>query len=137
MPRVHAKQKGVEMQLIGHELVPYEPLFWRENARQIEAGKQNLFKFDAASIKRAQELGAQFSVEAENLNEVIVANAAGAKFIIMPRELAGKAAKLAQDYLFDAQICAFAESENELAALSETGADVAIFKTAVIGKDKR
>lgn len=137
MPRVHAKQKGVEMQLIGHELVPYEPLFWRENARQIEAGKQNLFKFDAASIKRAQELGAQFSVEAENLNEVIVANAAGAKFIIMPRELAGKAAKLAQDYLFDAQICAFVESENELAALSETGADVAIFKTAVIGKDKR
>lgn len=125
------------MQLIGHELVPYEPLFWRENARQIEAGKQNLFKFDAASIKRAQELGAQFSVEAENLNEVIVANAAGAKFIIMPRELAGKAAKLAQDYLFDAQICAFVESENELAALSETGADVAIFKTAVIGKDKR
>ncbi|WP_314988816.1 hypothetical protein [uncultured Campylobacter sp.] len=125
------------MKLIGHELVPYEPLFWRENARQIEAGKQNLFKFDAASIKRAQELGAQFSVEAENLNEVIVANAAGAKFIIMPRELAGKAAKLAQDYLFDAQICAFVESENELAALSETGADVAIFKTAVIGKDKR
>ena len=125
------------MKLIGHELVPYEPLFWRENAQQIEAGKQNLFKFDAASIKRAQELGAQFSVEAENLNEVIVANAAGAKFIVVPRELAIKAAKLAQDYLFDAQICAFVESENELAALSETGTDVAIFKNAVIGKDKR
>ena len=125
------------MKLIGHELVPYEPLFWRENARQIEAGKQNLFKFDAASIKRAQELGAQFSVEAENLNEVIVANAAGAKFIIMPRELAGKAAKLAQDYLFDAQIGVVIGGENELAALSETGADAAIFKNAVIGKDKR
>ena len=125
------------MKLIGHELVPYEPLFWRENAQQIEAGKQNLFKFDAAAIKRAQELGAQFCVEAENLNEIIVANAAGAKFIVVPRELAGKAAKLAQDYLFDAQICAFVESENELAALSETGADAAIFKTAVIGKDKR
>ena len=125
------------MKLIGHELVPYEPLFWRKNAQQIEAGKQNLFKFDTAAIKRAQELGAQFSVEAENLNEIIVANAAGAKFIVVPRELAGKAAKLAQDYLFDAQICAFVESENELAALSETGADVAIFKNAVIDKDKR
>lgn len=125
------------MQLIGHELVPYEPLFWRENARQIEAGEQNLFKFDEAAIKRAQELGAQFCVEAENLNEIIVANAAGAKFIIVPRELAGKAAKLAQDYLFDAQICVVIESQNELAALSETGADAAIFKTAVIGKDKR
>ena len=125
------------MKLIGHELVPYEPLFWRENAKQIEAGKQNLFKFDEAAIKRAQELGAQFSVEAENLNEIIVANAAGAKFIIVPSELAGKAAKLAQDYLFDAQICAFVESENELAALSDTGADAAIFKNAVIGKDKR
>ena len=125
------------MKLIGHELVPYEPLFWRENAQQIEAGKQNLFKFDAASIKRAQELGAQFCVEAENLNEIIVANAAGAKFIVVPRELAGKAAKLAQDYLFDAQICVVIGGENELAALSETGADAAIFKTAVIGKDNR
>ncbi|MGP1533985.1 MAG: hypothetical protein ACTTJF_07975 [Campylobacter sp.] len=125
------------MQLIGHELVPYEPIFWRESARQIEAGKQNLFKFDEAAIKRAQELGAQFSVEAENLNEIIVANAAGAKFIVVPRELASKAAKLAQDYLFDAQICVVIESRNELAALSETGTDVAIFKNAVIGKDKR
>ena len=125
------------MKLIGHELVPYEPLFWRENAQQIEAGKQNLFKFDAAAIKRAQELGAQFCVEAENLNEIIVANAAGAKFIVVPRELAGKAAKLAQDYLFDAQICVVIGGEDELAELSETGADAAIFKTAVVGKDKR
>ena len=125
------------MKLIGHELVPYEPLFWRENTKQIEAGKQNLFKFDEAAIKRAQELGAQFSIEAENLNEIIVANAAGAKFIVVPLELASKTAKLAQDYLFDAQICVVIESRNELAALSETGADVAIFKNAVIGKDKR
>ena len=125
------------MKLIGHELVPYEPLFWRENARQIEAGKQNLFKFDEAAIKRAQELSADFSVKTSDLNEVIVANAAGAKFIVVPRELAIKAAKLAQDYLFDAQICAFVESENELAELAKTGADVAIFKNAVIGKDKR
>ena len=124
------------MKLIGHELVPYEPLFWRENARQIEAGKQNLFKFDEAAIKRAQELSADFSVKTSDLNEVIVANAAGAKFIVVPRELASKAAKLAQDYLFDAQICVVIGSENELAALSETGADVAIFKNAVIGKDK-
>lgn len=125
------------MKLIGHELVAYEPLFWRENARQIEAGKQNLFKFDAAAIKRAQELGAQFCVEAENLNEAIIANAAGAKFIVVPRELAGKAAKLAQDYLFDAQICVVIGGEDELAELSETGVDAAIFKNAVIGKDKR
>ena len=125
------------MKLIGHELVPYEPLFWRENARQIEAGKQNLFKFDEAAIKRAQEFGAQFGVETENLNEIIVANAAGAKFIVVPRELASKAAKLAHDYLFDAQICVVIGGENELAALSETGADVAIFKNAVIGRDKR
>ena len=125
------------MKLIGHELVPYEPLFWRESAQQIEAGRQNLFKFDAAAIKRAQELGAQFCVEAENLNEIIVANAAGAKFIIVPRELAGKAAELAQDYLFDAQICVVIGGENELAALSETGADAAISKSAVIDKDKR
>ncbi len=125
------------MKLIGHELVPYEPLFWRENARQIEAGKQNLFKFDEAAIKRAQKLSADFSVKTSDLNEVIVANAAGAKFIVVPRELAIKAAKLAQDYLFDAQICVVIGGENELAELAKTGADAAIFKNAVIGKNKR
>lgn len=125
------------MKLIGHELVPYEPLFWRENARQIEAGKQNLFKFDEAAIKRAQELSAQFCIEAENLNEIIVANAVGAKFIVVPLEFASKAAKLAQDYLFDAQICVVIGGEGELAELAKTGADAAIFKNAVIGRDKR
>ena len=55
----------------------------------------------------------------------------------MPRELAIKAAKLAQDYLFDAQICVVIGGEGELAELAKTGADVAIFKNAVIGKDKR
>jgi len=42
------------MKLIGHELVPYEPLFWRENADQIKTDEQNLFKFDKAMIKAAE-----------------------------------------------------------------------------------
>lgn len=125
------------MKLIGHELVPYEPLFYCKIGKQITPGRHNLFNFNRFLIKQAQELSADFSVKTSDLNEVIVANAAGAKFIVVPRELASKAAKLAQDYLFDAQICAFVESENELAELAKTGADVAIFKNAVIGKDKR
>ena len=125
------------MKLIGHELVAYEPLFYCKIGKQITPGRHNLFNFNRFLIKQAQELSADFSVKTSDLNEVIVANAAGAKFIVVPRELAIKAAKLAQDYLFDAQICVIVSGEGELAELAKTGADAAIFKNAVIGKDKR
>jgi hypothetical protein len=126
------------MQLIGHELVPYEPLFWRENADQIKADEQNLFKFNKAMIKRAQEKGAKFSVTCENVSECIIANAAGANLLVISkREFTPKAANLAQFYLFDAKVACIIGDESELSEIAGDQADVAIFKNAVIGKDKR
>ena len=126
------------MQLIGHELVPYEPLFWRENADQIKADEQNLFKFNKAMIKRAQERGAKFSVTCENVSECIIANAAGANLLVISkREFTPKAANLAQFYLFDAKVACIIGDESELSEIAGYQADVAIFKNAVIDKDKR
>ena len=121
------------MQLIGHELVPYEPLFWRENADQIKADEQNLFKFNKAMIRAAQEKGAKFSVACENVSECIIANAAGANLLVMSRrEFTPKAANLAQFYLFDAKVACIIGDESELSEIAGYQADVAIFDNAIV-----
>ena len=121
------------MQLVGHELVPYEPLFWRETADQIKADEQNLFKFDKAMIRAAQEKGAKFSVACENVSECIIANAAGANLLVISkREFTPKAANLAQFYLFDAKVACIIGDESELSEIVGYQADVAIFDNAIV-----
>ena len=89
-------------------------------------------------IKRAQEKGAKFSVTCENVSECIIANAAGANLLVISkREFTPKAANLAQFYLFDAKVACIIGDESELSEIAGYQADVAIFKNAVIGKDKR
>lgn len=119
------------MKLIGHELVPYEPLFYCDRDSDIKVGRQNLFAFDANMIKHAQKMGADFSVKTGDVSEIIVANASGAKFIVVPTDIALLASSIAQNYLFDAQICVVIDNENELERLSQRGADVAIFKQGI------
>lgn len=120
------------MKLIGHELVAYEPLFWCESESEILTNHQNLFKFNAAMIKKAQNLDANFSVISDNASEWIVANAAGANFVIVPKSLASEAANLAEFYLFDAKIACVIGGENELEELAKFHADAAIFERAIV-----
>ena len=88
------------MKILGDELIKFEPLFLCKSEDEISSGRQNLFKFDRNLIKRALEAGASFS---------IIANAAGAKFIIADITLAKDLAKVAQNYLFDALIAVLIE----------------------------
>ena len=95
---------------------------------EISSGRQNLFKFDRNLIKRALEAGANFSIIANDINEAIIANAAGAKFIIADITLAKDLAKVAQNYLFDAVLV---ESETSLCELAKFEIDAAILPNAI------
>ena len=125
------------MKIIGHELVPFEPFIFCKNLAQIAANsdKNVLFKFDSELIKFAVKKELNFGVEVANLNELLLANACGAKFIIVPKQLAKEAAQTAQEYLMDAQICVVLDSESKLEWLSKTGADTAIFKEGIKNGD--
>ena len=82
-------------------------------------------------IKRALEAGANFSIIANDINEAIIANAAGAKFIIADITLAKDLAKVAQNYLFDALIAVLIESEASLCELAKFEIDAAILPNAI------
>ncbi|WP_462113033.1 hypothetical protein [Campylobacter concisus] len=119
------------MKILGDELIKFEPLFLCKSEDEISNGRQNLFKFDRNLIKRALGLGASFSVFVSNLNEAIVANAAGAKFIIADITLAKDLAAVASEYLFDALVAVLIESEDELEKLCKLGIDAAILPNAI------
>ena len=119
------------MKILGDELIKFEPLFLCKSEADVLSGRQNLFKFDRNLIKKALSLGASFSVFAENLNEAIVANAAGAKFIIADIDIAKDLAKIAESYLFDALIAVLIKDESELAQLAKFNIDAAILPNAI------
>lgn len=119
------------MKIIGHELVSFEPFFVCLKESDISLGRENLFDYEPRMIKHAQNIGANFSLKTDDIVELILANAAGAKFIVVPHELASKAAKIAQEYLFDAQIAVVITHEREIERLSEMGADAAIFEKGI------
>ena len=119
------------MKILGDELIKFEPLFLCKSEDEISNGRQNLFKFDRNLIKKALGLSASFSVFVSNLNEAIVANAAGAKFIIADITLAKDLAKVAQNYLFDALIAVLIESETSLCELANFEIDAAILPNAI------
>ena len=119
------------MKILGDELIKFEPLFLCKSEDEISNGRQNLFKFDRNLIKKALGLSASFSVFVSNLNEAIVANAAGAKFIIADITLAKDLAAVASEYLFDALVAVLIESEDELEKLCRLGIDAAILPNAI------
>lgn len=123
------------MKIIGHSLVPYEPLFYCHKESDIRSDRQNLFYYQEAMIAKAIKIGANFSLKTDDIVEAVLANAAGAKFIIVPCELASKAAKIAQNYLFDAQIAVIIKDEREIEALSEVGVDAVIFEKGIYNGD--
>ena len=124
------------MKILGDELIKFEPLFLCKSEDEISNGRQNLFKFDRNFIKRALEVGANFSVFVTNANEAIIANAAGAKFIIADIDIAKDLAKIAESYLFDALIAVLIKDESELAQLAKFNIDAAILPNAIKNKDK-
>ena len=110
------------MKILGDELIKFEPLYLCKSEDEISNSRQNLFKFDRNLIKKALEAGASFS---------IIANAAGAKFIIADITLAKDLAKVAQNYLFDALIAVLVESETSLCELAKFEIDAAILPNAI------
>ena len=119
------------MKILGDELIKFEPLFLCKSEDEISNGRQNLFKFDRNLVKRAVSLGASFSIFVSNLNEAIIANAAGAKFIIADIGLAKDLVKVAESYLFDALIAVLIKDEEELVQLTKFNIDAAILPNAI------
>ena len=119
------------MIIIGHRLIKFEPFTAVSNFDEVAKYDNLLFKFNPKFIESSQILGKKFSVRTNKIQEIILANAAGASFIVVDKKFAKTAQDLAGNYLFDAKIACIISSERHLKDLAEIGVDAAIFKNGI------
>ena len=96
--------------------------------------KNVLFKFDENLIRAAKNdtNNPNFSIVCADENEVLLANAAGAKFIVLQNQnLIKWAIKMAEFYLFDAKIAIIANDTNCAKTFANLGVDCIILRSAI------
>ncbi len=73
-----------------------------------------------------------FALEIQTISQAIYASSFGAKFIIIPKELASTIQNIANNYLFDSKILIILENENEIEEMAILGVDGVVFSNAII-----
>lgn len=122
------------MQLIGHSLVPYKPLFEVASIEGIALTPPNamvLIPFKKELIMHCQNNDLAFALHVKSLKESIIANGAGASCLIIPYKMAKKIQSLADHYLFDAKIALRIKDENAIEEAASLGVDIAILPDGI------
>lgn len=117
------------MLIFGHKLIetPKFHLISNENASFKEG--INCFEYDEILIEKALKEGVKFAILAKNEDEILFANALKAEFILLENEnLAKKASKMAEFYLFDSKILLITNSLEKLEKAYKMGVDGVILK---------
>lgn len=123
------------MELIGHELIKYTVFKEVTSVKNVINFDNLLFKFSEILIKSALDTDKTFSVYVESPKEAVLANALGAKYIVIDRSnssLIKDVVKLAEYYLFDSKVATVVENfSDDLVAAINLRLDVAIHRRAI------
>lgn len=126
------------MLLFGHRFIPSQSFYHISDIDSIietPPSSTLYLKFSEENldiITYMQENHLLFALSIKNITELIYASSLGASYIILDKELAKTAQKIAETYLFDAKILAVIEEEDEIEELALLGIDGAIFSNAII-----
>ena len=128
------------MIVIGHKYIEYDSFYEVKNKEDIKNTPSNstaLFDFDKNGVELARYCkanGVTYGIIINNIKELIFSNALGAGFILVLKEFAKTAQKIADDYLFDAKIILLSEDENDIEWGALNGIDGIIFKGGITSK---
>ncbi|MDR2342090.1 MAG: hypothetical protein LBD84_03485 [Campylobacteraceae bacterium] len=145
------------MIIIGHDIIDFKPFCRVNNADEaskdlsgsiviykaneavnIPSGSTLIFKFtdNQSLIKCCRKNGINFAVETESIKEALLANAAGASYIVVSgKDVAKNIQDLAENYLFDAKILLKIKTENEIEEAAKVGIDGVLFMKGIINGD--
>lgn len=123
------------MIIIGHKLIPFDPLYKVTKIEEIKETSPNstvLFDFiNEEVLNYCKEQNVSFALHVKSVKEACISNALNAKFIIVDYELAKKVQQVATEYLFDAKILLHVEEETQIELAAENFVDGVIFKEAI------
>ena len=120
------------MLIFGHKLIetPKFHLINSENASFKEG--INCFEYDENLIEKALKEGVKFAILAKNEDEILFANALKAEFILLENEnLAKKASKMAEFYLFDSKVLFIIDRLKNLRNAYKIGIDGVILREII------
>jgi len=126
------------MLLFGHRFIKNENLYYISDTDAIKhtpPASTLYMKFEESNldlITYAESNSVAFALGVANTTELIYASALGAKYILVKKELAKTAQKVAESYLFDAKILVRIEDEDEIEEMAVLGIDGVIFSNAII-----
>lgn len=116
------------MLIFGHKLIE-KPEFCCLTRAEFKQNAVNCFIYDESLIQKAQKAGVKFGILTQNADEILLANALKAEFILLENEnLAKKASKMAEFYLFDSKILLITNSLEKLEKAYKMGVDGVILK---------
>ena len=119
------------MILIGDEIIPCENIVKIDSVEEIQNSEPNstvlICRFDSHIMKYCQKNDVQYAIIVQNIKEVIYANALEAKYIILNKELAQEAQKVADNYMFDSRILAVIQGSDEIEWVAMNEIDGAIY----------
>ena len=120
------------MLIFGHKLIekPKFHLINNENASFKEG--INCFEYDENLIEKALKECVKFAILAKNEDEILFANALKAEFILLENEnLAKKASKMAEFYLFDSKVLFIIDRLKNLRNAYKIGIDGVILREII------
>lgn len=126
------------MLLFGHRFIPSQSFYHISDIDSITKTPPSSTLYLTFSeenldiITYLQENLLSFALSIKNITELIYASSLGASYIILDKELAKTAQKIAETYLFDAKILAVIEDDDEIEELALLGIDGVIFSNAII-----
>lgn len=117
------------MLIFGHKLIEKPKFHLINNKNTIFKEGINCFEYDENLIEKALKECVKFAILAKNEDEILFANALKAEFILLENEnLAKKASKMAEFYLFDSKILLITNSLEKLEKAYKMGVDGVILK---------
>jgi len=122
--------------IIGHPLIPFKPLYKVTKIEDIKKTKPNctiLIDFNNKELVEYCAIqGISLALHVKSIKDACLANALGAKFIIVDDSLAKQVQNLATEYLFDTKILLQIEDENDIEKAAKNFIDGVVFKKAIL-----
>jgi hypothetical protein len=126
------------MILLGHKFIPSESLYHVEDIDAIEHTPPSSTLYLEFSqerldiINHARVNNINFTLKVKNIKELIYASSLGAKYIIVPKNMAKTAQDIAENYLFDAKILVHTDDDKEIEEMALLGIDGLIYPNTIV-----
>ncbi len=127
------------MIILGHDYIKSKPFYTIKNSEDIEKTPPNstvVFNFTEENLELCEfckKNSVNFAVIVDEVRDILFANSLEVSYIICTKELALRAQKFADEYMFDAKILLYGTDESFLEWGADFGIDGIIFENGIKG----